>query len=98
MKKTNKELIVERIEELIKETGVNFCLGCWDKNIEKISKKEINTAVGSIYGDSTDVDIYIRKKLYVLQISVVDDEIDFNLLTQEEYISRHGSERWEDEE
>ena len=96
MKKTNKELIAERIEELVKETGVNFCLGCWDKNIEKISKKELKKVVDSIYGDSTDVDIYIRKKLYVLQISVVDYEIDFNLLTQEEYISRYGDERWEE--
>ena len=96
MKKTNKELIVERIEELIKETGVNFCLGCWDKNIEKISKKELKKVIKSIYGDSTDVDICIRKKLYVLEISVVDYKIDFNLLTQEEYISRYGDERWEE--
>ena len=98
MKKTNKELIVERIENLVKETGVKFSLGCWDKNIEKVSKKELKKVVNSIYGDSTDVDIYIRKKLYVLQISVVDYEIDFNLLTKEEYISCYGSERWEDEE
>ena len=98
MKKTNKELIVERIQKLVKETGVNFCLGYWDKDIEKVSKKELKKVVDSIYGDSTDVDIYIRKKLYVLQISVVDYEIDFNLLTKEEYISRYGDERWEDEE
>ena len=96
MKKTNKELIVERIEELIKETGVKFSLGCWDKNIEKISKKELKKVIDEITGDSTDVDVYIRKKLYVLQISVVDYEIDFNLLTQEEYISRYGDERWEE--
>ena len=96
MKKTNKELIVERIQKLVKETGVNFSLGCWDKNIEKISKKELKKVIDSIYGDSTDVDVYIRKKLYVLQISVVDNEIDFNLLTQEEYISRYGDERWEE--
>ena len=98
MKKTNKELIVERIQKLVKETGVKFSLGCWDKNIEKVSKKELKKVIDSIYGDSTDVDIYIRKKLYVLQISVVDYEIDFNLLTKEEYISRYGDERWEDEE
>ena len=96
MKKTNKELIVERIQKLVKETGVNFSLGCWDKNIEKISKKELKKVIGSIYGDSTDVDIYIRKKLYVLEISVIDNGIDFNLLTQEEYISRYGDERWEE--
>ena len=96
MKKTNKELIVERIEELSKETGVKFALGCWDKNIEKISKKELKKVIDEITGDSTDVDIYIRKKLYVLQISVVDYEIDFNLLTKEEYINRYGDERWEE--
>ena len=96
MKKTNKELIAEKIENLVKETGVNFSLGCWDKGIEKISKKELKKVIDEITGDSTDVDIYIRKKLYVLQISVVDNEIDFNLLTQEEYISRYGDERWEE--
>lgn len=96
MKKSNKELIVERIEELAKIEKRNFSLGCWDKNIEKISKKELKKVIDSICGDSTDVDIYIRKKLYVLQISIVDNEIDFNLLTKDEYISRYGSERWEE--
>lgn len=96
MKKTNKELIVERIQKLVKETGMKFCLGCWDKDIDKISKKELKKVIDEITGDSTDVDIYIRKKLYVLQISVVDYEVDFNLLTQAEYISRYGSERWEE--
>lgn len=98
MKKTNKELIAERIEELVKETGINFSLGCWDKDIEKISKKELKKVIDEITGDSTDIDIYIRKKLYVLEISVIDNGIDFNLLTQKEYISRYGDERWEDEE
>lgn len=98
MKKNNKELIAERIQKLIKETGVNFSLGSWDKNIEKISQKELKKVLDSIYGDSTDVDVYIRKKLYVVEINIIDNEIDFNLLTQEEYISRYGDERWEDEE
>lgn len=98
MKKTNKELIAERIEELSKIEKRNFSLGCWDKNIEKISKKEIKKVIDSIYGDSTDFDIYIRRKLHVVEISIVDYEIDFSLLTKEEYISRYGDERWEDEE
>ena len=67
-----------------------------DKNIEKISKKELKKVIDFICGDSTDVDIYIRKKLYIVEISMCDNEIDFNLLTQEEYISRYGDERWEE--
>ena len=96
MKKTNKELIVERIENLVKETGMKFCLGYWDKDIEKVSKKELKKVVDSIYGDSIDVDVCIRKKLYVVEISMCNNEIDFNLLTQEEYISRYGCERLEE--
>lgn len=96
MKNNNKELIAERIENLVKETGVKFSLGCWDKNIEKVSKKELKKVIDGITGDSTDVDVCIRKKLYVVEISMCNNEIDFNLLTQKEYLSRYGCERWEE--
>ena len=48
--------------------------------------------------DEDTVADYIKalKKLYVVEISMCDNEIDFNLLTQEEYISRYGCERWEE--
>ena len=84
------------IENKVKALG--YKVGCYDQYIEKLSKKELTNVICEISGDSTDVDVKIRNIKYVVEISVVDDEIDFNMLTQSEYINRYGDERWEDAE
>ena len=84
------------IENKVKELG--YEMGCYHSSIDRLSKKELAKVMCEISGDSTDVDVKIRGKLHVVEISVVDDEIDFTILTQNEYIDRYGDERWEDAE
>lgn len=88
---TNKE----KIEKKVKEFGC--VLGGYDQDIEKLSQVELKKVLESIYGDYTDVDVKVRGKLHVVEIAVVDDEMDFTMLTQDEYISRYGDERWDEE-
>lgn len=88
--KDNKKVIETKVCKL------GFKLGTYDKTIDKVSNKEIKKIADLITGDSTDVDIKIRGKEYIVEICNVDLELDFNIITKEEYISRYGNERWEE--
>ena len=98
MAKNNRKLIESRIKELNKKFGYNLKLDIYDSSIDKISAKVLNYELNNFFGDSTDIDLVTRGKIYVMEIMVNDDEeVDTELLTQEEYISRYGDERWDEE-
>ena len=85
----NKEKIIKQIEK------EGFKLGCYDSEIEKLNESNLKKVLSVIkYGDSTDVLVFINRKKYIVEISVVDKEIDFQVLTLSEYESRYGE--WED--
>ena len=72
-----------------------YTIGCYDNDIEMLSKKELKKVLDNIFEDATDIIVQVRSKVYVVELSTVDDEKDFNLLTKAEYISRYGSEKFE---
>lgn len=84
---TNKEIIE------IKANKDGLVIGCWDDKMESLNKKELQKVLDSM---EYDVDVKIGRKLHVVEIDVVDNEIDFSVLTKGEYINRYGDERWED--
>lgn len=89
--KNNKEIIMEKLNK------DGFKLGCWDEELNKLNKNNLSKVIDSLdFYDSTDVDVFINKILYVVEIWIVDKEVDFNVLSKEEYISRYGDERWDD--
>ena len=49
----------------------------------------------NIFEEATDIIVKVRNKVYVVELTTVDEEKDFNLLTKAEYISRYGSEKFE---
>lgn len=84
---TNKELIQKEIKKL----KDNYTLGCWDNNIEKISKKELKKVLNSIYPSSTDVYVNIRGNLYIVEIAICDEDVDFTLYEAIEYFNKYGN-------
>lgn len=90
---TNKEILQKKINNL----EGNFTLGCYNKDIEKLSKIELMKVINNIDQEYTDVDIRIKRKDYVIEITTVDHEKDFNILTREEYIKRYGNEKYLDD-
>ena len=93
---TKKEMFISAIEKL------GYKEGCIDPMIEKLSKAAIKELIAHIPYASTDVDVKIRGRLHVVEIVVVDDEserreVDIMILTQDEYISRYGDERWDND-
>ena len=90
---TNKE----KLEEAIKREHEGMIMGGCNDKIELLNKTNIDKVIkGLSYGGSTDVDVYINRKPHVVEISHVDNEIDFGVITKEEYINRYGDERYED--
>lgn len=85
-----------KIECEIKKHG--YKVGSINPLINKLSKEDLNNVLGRIEYSSTDVDVYIDKKLHIVEIVECDWEIDICILTQDEYISRYGNERWYEED
>ena len=87
---TNRYRIKKKVET------IGYLLGCYDQGMDKLSIPDLNKVLNIINGDSTDVDVDIRGKRHVVEIAVVDNEIDFMILTKHQYISRYGNSRWDD--
>ena len=87
----NKEIILKEIER------IGCTLGCWDNMMEKLSKTELKKVLENIEFEA-DTDVKINRKQYVVQIDNVDEEIDFNIITREEYIDQCGDERYYEED
>lgn len=87
---TNREII----EKELKEKG--YKLGYWSTLMELLPKKQLEKVITNMFYQE-DTDVLIRRRLYVVEIDEVDGEINFSVLSQEEYISRYGDERWDEE-
>ena len=85
--KTNKQIIIEKIK------SEGYDIGIYDKFIDKLNKTNLKKVLDNIRYTS-DTKICIDRKPFIVEISEVDNEIDFNVLTLKEYQYRYG--KWED--
>ena len=87
MKKTNREIIVEKLK------SEGYILGCWDKQLDKLNKSNLKKVLDNIRYEN-DTKVFYNRVPYIVEISECDNEIDFNVLTLKEYQYRYG--KWED--
>ena len=87
MKKTNREIIVEKLK------SEGYILGCWDKQLDKLNKSNLKKVLDNIRYTS-DTKVFYNRVPFIVEISECDNEIDFNVLTLKEYEYRYG--KWED--
>lgn len=81
--KTNKEIIVSKIK------SEGYTLGIYDNILDKLNKQNLKKVLDNIKYVS-DTKVFINRKPYIVEISEVDSEIDFNVITLNEYESRYG--------
>ena len=88
MKKTNREIIVEKLK------SEGYVLGCRDKQLDKLNKSNLKKVLDNIrYTNDTKVNL--NRRPYIVQIdNSIDLEVDFNMISLETYISMFGE--WED--
>lgn len=87
MKKTNREIIVEKLK------SEGYILGCWDKQLDKLNKSNLKKVLDNIRYEN-DTKVFYNRKPFIVEISECDNEIDFNVLSLKEYEYRYGT--WED--
>lgn len=81
--KTNKEIIINKIK------SEGYTLGIYDNMLDKLNKQNLKKVLGNIKYVS-DTKVFINRKPYIVEISEVDSEIDFSIITLDEYESRYG--------
>ncbi|PLS19058.1 hypothetical protein CVD28_01240 [Bacillus sp. M6-12] len=81
---TNKAKIEEKLNEL------GLSMGGYNSELERLSKKELEKVLDNMEYGSTDIQVKIRQKEYVVEVYHVDNEVDFGMLTTEQYENRYG--------
>ena len=85
----NKEKIIKQIEK------EGFKFGCYDLEIEKLNPSNLKKVLDVVkYGESTDVPVFINRRKHIIEVSVVDNEVDLQILTLKDYENRYGE--WEE--
>ena len=87
MKKTNREIIVEKLK------SEGYVLGCWDKQLDKLNKSNLKKVLDNIRYEN-DTKVFYNRIPFIVEISECNNEIDFNVLTLKEYEYRYD--KWED--
>ena len=82
MEKTFKTQVQKKAKEL------NMKIGCWDNQLETLSKKYQVDVLDNMEFES-DTFIRIKRQPNVCQIDIVDGEIDFKIISKNEYINRY---------
>ena len=77
------------IADAIKKEG--FVVGCYDSRIEQLKKSQLKRIIEqALVLEWTDVIIIVNGVKCVVEISTVDNEKDFNLMTYKEYKNTYG--------
>lgn len=79
----NKEIIINKIK------SEGYTLGIYDNTLDKLNKQNLKKVLDNIKYVS-DTKVFINRKPYIVEISEVDSEIDFNVISLNEYESRYG--------
>ena len=87
MKKTNREIILEKV------FNEGYDMGIYDKFLDKLNKSNLKKVLDNIRY-TNDTKIFYNRKPFIVEISECDNEIDFNVLSLKEYEYRYGT--WED--
>jgi hypothetical protein len=80
----NKGLIKQKL------MSIGYSLGCYDPEIEKISKDDLTKILDNLEFGSTDLGVIIDGNEYIIEIYHVDNEVDFKIITQKEYAKTYG--------
>ena len=88
MKKTNREIIVEKV------FNEGYDMGIYDKFLDKMNKNNLEKVLDNIRYEN-DTKVFYNRRPYIVQIdNSIDLEVDFNMISLETYISMFGN--WED--
>nr|DAI99497.1 MAG TPA: hypothetical protein [Caudoviricetes sp.] len=86
--KTNKQ----RIEEKLNKEG--FIIGCYDSNIDKLNYNNVKKILDNLCFGSTDIQVSLNRKKYIVEVSDVDNEYDFKMTEKNIYLDKYDDDEY----
>ena len=86
---------LHKITKHAKELGLTLAI--YDEGIEKISYKQLNEVLDQLRFGTGDVKVSIRRKQYVVEVAIDNQELDLYLLSREDYERKYGYDLYDDE-
>ena len=87
--------IREQIENKVKSLG--YEIGCYSKELDTVlTAKALKRVLTALEEEYTDIYLTIRRKLYVVSISTVDNDKDIKLYDGVSYFNQFGLDNLED--
>ena len=84
IKISNKDQVNNKVKKL------GYQLGNYNKDIDKLSKKDINNIINNI--EYAPTDIKVKNNNYIVEVEKWGNEIDLYLISKNEYIQKYGNE------
>ena len=81
---TNKEKLIKAIN------GMGYELGCYHHAIESLAPNQLKKILEGVKYGSVDIKVSMKRKPHIVEISYVDNEIDFNIMTLSDYENQYG--------
>lgn len=79
----------QRIADAIAKDG--YIIGCYDKKVEELKYMALMKVIdNALLNEHTDVNVKIKGKAHIVEISTVGNEKDFTVYTVEEYTEKYG--------
>lgn len=81
---TNKTKIKEKL------LSIGFTLGCYDKEMDRLSQEDLNKVLDNMEYGSTDIGVTLNGTQSVVEVYHVDSEVDFKIITAKDYAKTYG--------
>lgn len=82
--------IKRKINNKVKSLG--FKIGCYSKKLDKVLNEEnINSVLNNLDEEHIDLFIPFEDRIYVVEISTVDNEKDIEVYSAYDYFSKYGN-------
>ena len=76
---------------------LGLIVATYDEGIENVSLKQLDAVLDQLEFGTGDIKVSIRKKQYVVEVVIDDNELDLYLITREEYENKYGRDVYEEE-
>ena len=86
---------LHKITERANELGLTVV--SYDESIENVSLKQLDAVLDQLEFGTGDIKVSIRRKQYVLEVVIDDNELDLHLLSRDDYKNKYGYDLYEEE-
>lgn len=86
---------LHKITECARNLGLTVAI--YDEEIEKISNKQLDEVLDQLRFGTGDVKVSIKRKKYIVEVVIDNNELDLYLLSREDYESKYGYDLYDEE-